>query len=99
METGQIIVVYLHSPKERVWGKLEKLSEYGLVIRGLDVNSFEDWCRQVAKGETGMGLTTIMYPTYRIEKIMLDEEVGGLPSMSDKFRELVGITVENYLSV
>ncbi|MBN2135036.1 MAG: hypothetical protein JW737_04855 [Acidobacteria bacterium] len=98
MNIGDIIIVYLQNPKERVWGRLQNINEIGLIIRGLDVNSFEDWARQIARGEEGIGLTTIMFPTYRIEKIIIDEEVGGLPSLKDKFLELVGISIENYLS-
>ena len=98
MESGSIVIAYLQNPKERIWGELVKISEFGIIVRGLDVNSFEDWCRQVAKEESGIGLTTVMYPTHRVERIILDEEVGGLPSMSDKFQELVGITVEEFLS-
>ena len=67
-------------------------------MRGLDINSFEDWCRQIAKEEVGIGLTTTMYPNYRIEKIIVDDEIGGLQSLREKFQELVGISIENYLS-
>jgi hypothetical protein len=98
MEPGEIIIVYLHSPKERIWGQLRNLTDIGLVIKGLDINSFEDWCRQTAKNETGIGLTTAMYPTYRIEKVIVDEQIGGMQSMCDKFKELVGKSVENYLA-
>jgi hypothetical protein len=98
MKQGEVVIAYLHTPKERVWGKIIELSEIGLILRGLDINSFEDWCRQVAKGETGIGLSTVMYPTYRIEKILLDEEIGGIPSFSDKFYELTNMTIDNYFA-
>lgn len=98
MEPGNIIILYLHSPKERIWGQLKSYSGIGIVIKGLDINSFEDWCRQTAKNETGIGLTTVMYPTYRIEKMILDEAIGGMQSMSDKFRELVGKDIQQFLA-
>jgi hypothetical protein len=98
MEAGEIVVLYLHSPKERIWGQIKSLNEIGVTLRGIDINSFEDWCRQIAKGEEGIGLTTTLYPIYRIEKIIIDEEISGLQSLRDKFQELVGISIENYLS-
>lgn len=97
MEPGDIIILYLHSPKERIWGQLKSLTNFGLVIKGLDINSFDDWCRQVARKETGIGLTTVFYPTYRIEKIIMDEEVSGMQALRDRFRELSGISLESYL--
>lgn len=98
MKEESIVILYLHSPKERVWGMIKSMNEIGVVIRGLDVNSFEDWARLIAREEAGIGLTTTLFPTYRIEKILMDEEVGGLPSFGDKFHEIVGITIDNYLA-
>jgi hypothetical protein len=98
MEPGEIVILYLHSPKEKIWGQLKSLNEIGLVIKGIDLNSFEDWCRQIAHNETGMGLTTVMYPTYRIEKVIVDEEVGGMQSLRDRFKVLAGMNLDNYLA-
>lgn len=97
---GSLVLAFLHSPKERVWGVLKGIDAAGVWLDGIDLASFEDWARQVVREEgPAMGLSTVFYPMVRVQKILLDRAAPGQPSLADRFRELVGIDVEEYLEL
>ena len=56
------IVVNLQNPREKYWGIMLSIDGAGVNVRGIDLNSFEDWIREVAKGEGTMGLSTVFFP-------------------------------------
>jgi hypothetical protein len=88
---GTPVLVYLHSPREKVFGALVALEPAGVVVRGLDLLSLEDWMRQEVRGETsGLGLASVFYPLWRVERIERDESVGELEGLADRFRRLTG---------
>ena len=94
MKTNSIVIVNLLSPKERFFGRLVELSTAGVTVRGIDLNAFEDWMINVREQEeTGVRPTTIFFPLHRVEKILLDEGIGVIPSLSDTFLTKVGITI------
>ncbi len=43
MKPHSIVVVSLHSPKERIWGELLEMNVAGVTLRGIDLNSFDDF--------------------------------------------------------
>jgi len=47
--------------------------------------------------ESGVQPTTIFFPLHRVEKIILDEGIGAIPSLSDTFLTKVGVSVEEQL--
>lgn len=96
MKPNSIVVASLHSPKEKIWGQLLEMNSVGVVICGLDLNGFDEWVSEVSAGEE-IGLATIFYPLYRIERIALDEPFGSIPSLKNTFLKKIGITVEEYL--
>lgn len=99
MIVGAVVVVSLHNPKERVWGQMMSLNPAGITVRAIDLNAFDDFIRQVKDVEEDpVGLPTIFYPMHRIERIALDEERGGIPSLAQTFERQVGQTLEEYLT-
>ena len=89
-EPGTPVLLYLHSPREKVFGVLVSLEPAGVVLRGIELAAFEDWLRQEARGEKGLGLVTLFYPMNRIERVEKDETVGGLEGIADRFRRETG---------
>jgi hypothetical protein len=88
---GTPVLVYLHSPREKVVGVLVGLQPAGIVLRGIDLVAFEDWVRQEARGERPeIGLLTLFYPMNRVERIERDETVGGYEGFADRFRRETG---------
>lgn len=92
------VIVNLVNPKEKFWGVLQSLSAAGVTLRGISLDSFEDWIRQLARdGEADLDLVTMFVPLFRVERIFLDEPVGEVKSYGERFEEIVGSSVVEYL--
>jgi hypothetical protein len=94
---GAPVIVNLQNPKEKVWGVLRELNAAGVFIRGIDLNTFEDWVQMIVRGERNMGLTHVFLPMWRVERVSLDESVDDIPSLAAQFYARVGLTVSEYL--
>jgi hypothetical protein len=99
MELNSIVVVSLHSPKEKFWGILLGLNPSGITVRGVDLNSFDHFVRQINQpdGER-VGLPTVFFPMTRVERVAMDESSGSIPSMAEIFERKIGRTLGDYLS-
>ena len=98
MKPNSIVVVSLQSPKERFFGKLIDILASGVTVRGIDLNAFDDWMHHINnQEESGLQPTTIFFPLHRVEKIILDEGIGAIPSLSDTFLTRVGTSVADHL--
>jgi hypothetical protein len=99
MDLHSIVVVSLHTPKEKIWGELLSLNPSGVTIRGMDLNSFDHFVRQINEpdGER-TGIPTVFFPMSRVERISLDEPSGTIPSMNELFARKVGRTLADYLA-
>ena len=99
MEAHSIVVVSLHSPKERLWGELLDISSAGVTIRGVDLSGFDDFVSQVLHPDGDrIGLPTLFFPMLRIERIALDEPRGSIPSLAENFEKKVGRSLADYLA-
>lgn len=97
---GTPIVLYLHTPKEKVWGLLVSLSPAGVILHGLDLVTFDEWMRQEARGDERLiDLCTIFYPMSRLERLERDDALGTLPSYAERFEREVGRSVFDVLGV
>ena len=100
MEPHSIVLVSLHTPKEKMWGELMQLQVAGVTLRGIDLNSFDDFIRQVLEPEGArVGLPTVFLPMQRIERVALDEPTGSIPSLSEMFEKRVGRSIRDYLAL
>ena len=99
MFPGSPVIAYLHGPREKVWGVLVELNTSGLFVRGIDLNTFDDWVRMVAAGGKNIALSHIFIPMWRIERVILDETVDEIPSLAARFQASVGTSVEEYLGL
>jgi hypothetical protein len=98
VKIDSIVIVNLQSPRERFFGRLLEIAPPGVTVRGIDINAFEDWMDHIThREESGVQPTTVFFPSYRIEKIILDEGIGAIPSLSDTFLTKVGTTVQEHL--
>lgn len=100
MEAHSIVVISLHTPKEKVWGELLALNTAGVTVRGIDLNAFDDFIRQVLHPEgERIGLPTLFFPMARVERIALDEARGSIPSLAESFERKVGRSLGEYLAL
>jgi hypothetical protein len=97
-----LIIVNLVNPKEKFFGILLALSSAGVTMRAINLDSFDDWMRQIARNdadEQSIDLVTMFVPLFRVERIFLDEPVGTIPSYAQHFWNVVGADVREYLGM
>lgn len=100
MQINSVVIVSVICPKEKIWGQLLLLEPKGVTVRGIDIESFDDFIREVTKQEeTAVGPNTIFFPMHRVERVALDEPSGSIPSLAERFQAKIGITIQEYLGI
>lgn len=93
------MILSLQNPREKIWGVLLSINSFGVTLRGIDINSFQDWVRSVANNTESMSLSTMFLPMMRVEKVTLDENFGMYKSCSEQFQERVGRSVLEFMDL
>jgi len=99
MNAGSLVIVHLVQPTEKLWGVLLRLAPEGVTVRAINVSSFDDWARAVARREASLDLQTMFVPLFRVERMFLDEQVGEVESYGQRFARLAGVAVESHLGL
>ena len=87
---GALVLVTLNTPREKFWGAVLEITPAGVSIRGLDLNSFDDFARQIRAAEPATpGL--VFFPMHRVERMELDVRNGDIPSLRERFEEKTGV--------
>jgi hypothetical protein len=95
-----LIIVNLVNPKEKFFGVLLSLSAAGVTMRGINLDSFEDWIHQIARNEElDLDLITMFVPLFRVERIFLDEPSGAIKSYAQRFEEVAGMAISTFLGL
>lgn len=98
MKPGGVVLVHLVAPREKFWGVLHDTSPSGVTVRGIALDAFESWMREVARGaEASSFPATVFFPLHRVERVFADETLGEVESYAEKFRGLVGRDVREFL--
>jgi hypothetical protein len=98
IEPGSLVIVNITNPREKAWGVLLRLDAIGAVIRGLDLNSVEDWLTQQRIGADQLiTASTFLIPTHRIIRIDLEEQGGVIESFADRYAAACGGDVREAL--
>ena len=98
VQPGTAVVIVLHSPREKSWGIVQEISGAGVFLRGLDLNSFDEWMRATVHGEEFVGMGDQFFPMWRVERISRDEASGGIPSLREQVEKRTGRTLEELFS-
>lgn len=100
MLKDSIVIAYLKDPKERIWGILRSMDASGLFMEGINIESFEEWIQEYSKTDySGTGLSKVFFPASRIERILIDEPAGKIPSLSQRFEEKTGKTISELFKI
>ena len=95
---GQLVVVVLREPRERVWGRLAGLESAGIAMRGLDLQCWEESLGFVKRGQAAhASLATRFFPMHRVESLYLDEPSSGVPSLAADFARRTGVDPQAFL--
>jgi hypothetical protein len=97
IRAGAPVVIVLHSPREKCWGVLDRISAAGVFLRGLDLNAFDDWVQSVAHDEPFMGLSDLFFPLWRVERLARDEAAGGVASLMEQFEQRTNRKLQEFL--
>ena len=95
--SGTAIVVVLHSPREKCWGLLDEITAAGVFLRGLDLNSFDDWLHSLLHDEPFIGVNDVFFPLWRVERLTRDETAAGVPSLCEQAERRTGHSVAELL--
>jgi hypothetical protein len=99
-EKSSLVILNLVNPKEKFFGVLTALSAAGVTLRAINLDSFDDWVRQIAReDEPDLDLLTMFVPLFRVERIFLDEPTGAIKSYSQRFQDVVGRSIADYLGI
>ena len=99
-EESSLVLLNLVNPKEKFFGVLGSLSAAGVTMRAINLDSFEDWIRQIAHGEElDITMIKMFIPLFRVERIFLDESAGAIKSYGERFEDVVGMPVRKYLGL
>lgn len=92
MNCGQLVLITLNSPKEKFWGVMLALTPAGVSVRGVDLESLDDFIQMVKAGSSASA-GVVFFPMHRVQRIEEDERNGDLPSLADQFRSKTGVDV------
>ena len=92
-DEGSVVLLTLHSPRQKCVGVLLRLAPAGVELRGVALESLEDLARQVRAGEPAIA-STAFFPMHRVERMELDEPAGELPSLAQSFAAQAGRTLQ-----
>ena len=85
-----IVIVVMHSPREKLLGILIDINPAGVTLRAIELSYFDDWCRSISAGEAHLQMNDNFFPMWRVERISRDESTDDVPSMSDQFETRTG---------
>jgi hypothetical protein len=88
-DPGATVLVTLSAPRQKFWGVLLEVSAAGISLRGLDLNSFDDFVHLVRSGEPACP-AAVFFPMHRVERMEADEHSGDIPSLKERFQEKTG---------
>jgi hypothetical protein len=95
MDPGKLVLVTLQNPREKFWGVLLALTPAGASLRGVDLQSLDDFTQLVKAGEATTP-STVFFPMHRVQRIEVDARTGELPSLGDQFSAKTGVTVSKF---
>ena len=97
LKKGTPVFVVLHSPREKCWGMLDEIASAGVFLRGLDLKAFDDWISAVVHREPFLGLGSMFFPMWRVERIAKDETSGEVPSLCQQAEQRTGLSFDDLM--
>ncbi len=95
---GSLVIVHCGSPREKMWGMVLRLDAFGVVLRGIELHSVEDWLHQERSGgDRLITPSTFFLPMHRVQRIDLDESTPAAASFADRFEAACGHGVRDAL--
>ena len=97
MDAGKLVLVTLYNPREKFWGLMLALEPAGVSVRGVDLQSLEDFT-QLVKSDEPASASVVFFPMHRVQRIEEDGRTGELPSLAEQFRANTGVDVHKFFA-
>lgn len=88
-EQGAVVTLTLNNPREKYFGVVMAVTTAGLALRGIDLNSLEDFMRLVRDGEE-VAPNAVFFPMHRVERMEIDARSSDIPSLQERFESKTG---------
>lgn len=98
MENGDFVQLHLVEPREQWFGRLMRLSDAGILLRGIEIRLVESYRYQFQRGEEEVFPQSVFFPMRRVERLYLDEALGEVPSLLDTILRTTGWQMAEMLS-
>lgn len=96
INANEVVIVVLHSPREKIWGIVDEINVAGIFVRGIDLNAFDDWIRAINRDEGFFGLSDSFIPMWRVERILRDEGSDEIPSLYEQFERRTNRKIDEF---
>lgn len=96
IESGEIVIAVLHSPREKILGTLNEINSSGVFLRGIDLNYFDEWATAIKNDEPFVPMQDYFFPMWRLEKLMRDESSFAAASMAEQFQQKTGLNLSDF---
>lgn len=96
IKKNDFVCIYLQNPREKFWGRVLGLDSSGVHFNGLEIKSYPDWCQELAAGNDPTIFPGIFFvPSWRLEKILLDQTQGIFESFVSQFKSKTNLDLES----
>ena len=92
---GSVVMVTLNNPREKYFGAILAVTPAGVALRGMDLNSLEDFMRLVREGEE-VYPNAVFFPMHRIERLEMDARNADIPSLQERFETKTGKSFRDF---
>lgn len=96
IESGESVIIILHSPREKIVGILSEINFSGVFVRGIDLNYFDEWTNAIKSGESFLMMQDYFFPMWRVERALRDEDSLEMPSFAVRFRQKTGLEFNEF---
>ena len=96
IESGEVIIIILQNPREKIFGVLHEINSAGIFVRGIDLDYFDEWTTAIKNDEQYLPMQDSFYPMWRVERISRDEGSDGMSSMAEQFEQRTGLKITEF---
>lgn len=96
IEKGDIIILILQNPREKIVGVVHEINPAGIFARGIDLGYFEEWTTAVKTGEQYLPMQEYFFPMWRVERLSRDETSFEMPSLAEQFFQRTGLDFRDF---
>jgi hypothetical protein len=96
IKPGEIVILVLQNPREKIVGVLGEISAAGVFARGIELGYFDEWTKAIKNGEQYLPMQDYFFPMWRVERVARDETSFEMPSLAEQFAQRTGLDLRDF---